>query len=434
MNIHLLRSAAVLSLIGICPSLAQPVVAAHPRFELRQETLLLDERIPIVISGLEPGREVEVRLRGWGDSPQWSSRATFAADAQGVVDLTRMAPLRGDYRGVDPMGLFWSAQRDPSAARAIAPRAPEARMPQPEAWQLTAAVDGAAVATAVVLRRAVAADVTMTLVHDHGLVGVFYQPSGEAPHPGVIVLSGSGGGVPSAASSPGGLASRGYAVLALAYFGVDGLPRSLHNIPLEYFGTALDWLSAQRSVDPRRIGVLGTSRGGELALLLASVFPQIRTVVAYVPSDVVWGGCCDSRNEASWTFGGRALTWVNPARPNDLFAAERAAIRVERIRGAVLLISGRRDQVWRSTEMADRVIARLRRSQFAFPYEHLAYNDAGHGIGRPYESTMEISRFVHPLTGRAISLGGTPAGTAKAREDSWSRILKFLDDNLRGAR
>jgi hypothetical protein len=29
-------------------------------------------------------------------------------------------------------------------------------------------------------------------------------------------------------------------------------------------------------------------------------------------------------------------------------------------------------------------------------------------------------------------LGGTPAGTAKAREDSWRHVLAFLDENLRG--
>ena len=429
-----LRVTGLLLLIGIRPTVAQPVAATHPRFELRQETVLMDEPIPIAVSGLVPGREVLVRLRGWGDSPQWSSSATFAADQQGIADLTRMAPLRGDYEGVDPMGLFWSARRDASAQGATpGPPAPEARVPTAEAWQLTAVVDGAVVATTTVWRRAVAADVTMTVVHERGLAGVFYQPPGEGRRPAVIVLSGSGGGVPPAASYPGGLASRGYAVLALAYFGVEGLPRSLHNIPLEYFGTALDWLSAQPSVDRERIGVLGVSRGGELALLLGSVFPQLRTVVAYVPSNVVWGGCCDSRDEASWTLGGHPLAWITPARSYDRLAMERAAIRVERIRGAVLLISGRQDQVWHSTEMADRVMARLRRNQFAFPYEHLAYSDAGHGVGRPYVSTMNIGHTIHPLTGRVMSLGGTPAGTAKAREDSWRHTLTFLDEHLRNS-
>src|ERR1019366_2276878 len=208
--------------------------------------------------------------------------------------------------GVDAMGLFWSARRD-----SVADRVPEAGDPNPppRKWQLVAEAGGAVVAETTVLRSAVAADVNVTMVRANGLVGAFYQRAGEERHPAVIVLSGSGGGVPPASGHAGGLASRGYAVLALAYFGAEGLPRSLSRIPLEYFGKALDWLAAQPAVDPSRIGLLGTSRGGELSLLLGSVFPQIKIVVAYVPSNVVWGGCCDSRIEPSWTIEGLPLAW-----------------------------------------------------------------------------------------------------------------------------
>ena len=397
---------------------------AQPAFHIAPKDALVDEPIAISVSGLRANDEVTIRTR----SLHWSSSATFVADAQGVADLTRIAPKRADYAGIDAMGLFWSATPG-SAARATGPPVADAQMPAPEEWELTAEVNGVAVAEDKVLRRFVAPDVTMTVVRDNGLVGVFYQPAGGGRHPAVIVLSGSGGGVPPASTQAGGLASRGYAVLALGYFGVRGLPRSLHNIPLEYFGTALDWLRVQPSVDAGRIAVLGTSRGGELALLLGSAFPQIKTVIAIVPSDVIWGGCCDVRNESSWTIGGRPLVW---AAPGDAYRNERAAIQVERIHGAVLLISGKRDQVWHSTEMSEHVIDRLHRNNFAYAYEHLAYDDAGHGIGRPYTSTMEINRAVHPLTRRVIALGGTPAGTAHARDDSWRHILAFLDDHLRG--
>src|SRR4029453_14100268 len=77
----------------------------------------------------------------------------------------------------------------------------------------------------------------------------------------MIVLPGSQGGVPGPGNHPGGLASHGYVVLALAYFNAEGLPPLLQNIPLEYFATAVDWLKSQASVDPGRIGVFGPSRG-----------------------------------------------------------------------------------------------------------------------------------------------------------------------------
>ena len=85
------------------------------------------------------------------------------------------------------------------------------------------------------------------------------------------------------------LAARGYAALALAYFGTEHLPPTLAEIPLEYFETALAWLARQPEVDPDRLGVAGVLRGGELALLLGATFPALRAVVADVPSPCAQG-------------------------------------------------------------------------------------------------------------------------------------------------
>ena len=211
-----------------------------------------------------------VTLRG-GEKEEWSSSATFLSGADGVVDLGRMAPASGSYRGVEADGAFLvRATRSKCAARHSRGR----KNPPPQTWQIAAQVDKAIVAETTVSRRAVAADVTVTMVRENGLVGAFYQPPGEGRHPAVIVLSGREADCRRHTSQAGGLASRGYAVLALAYFAAEGLPPSLSQIPLENFGTALDWLAAQPSVDASRIGVLGTSRGGELALLLGSVYPR----------------------------------------------------------------------------------------------------------------------------------------------------------------
>src|SRR5438128_7951447 len=134
---------------ALCLIAAALADVAH--FDIRPESALTDEPIAIVVSGLAPGSNVVIGLRGWGDSPQWSSTATFVADANGVIDLTRMAPVRGDYEGVDGMGLFWSTHRD-VAGRAERERRIDASMPPPEVWHLSASVDGALAATASVTR------------------------------------------------------------------------------------------------------------------------------------------------------------------------------------------------------------------------------------------------------------------------------------------
>jgi dienelactone hydrolase len=68
------------------------------------------------------------------------------------------------------------------------------------------------------------------------------------------------------------------------------LPPTLSNIPLEYFSTALKWMSAQPSVDASRVGVVGLSRGAELALLLGTIHPEVHAIVAYMPSNVICAG------------------------------------------------------------------------------------------------------------------------------------------------
>jgi dienelactone hydrolase len=99
----------------------------------------------------------------------------------------------------------------------------------------------------------------------------------------------------------------------------------------------------------------------------------------------------------------------------------------------VLLISGKDDGVWASSDMAEKIGDRLKRHRFGYPFESLVYDRAGHGITRPYTSTMALNTRRHPLSGRIVHLGGTPEGTAKAREDSWNRLLPFVNRHLRDA-
>src|SRR5437763_1684078 len=112
-------------------------------------------------------------------------------------------------------------------------------------------------------------------VADEGLVASLYLPDTAGKHPAVIVVSGSDGGIATASMYAEPLAALGYASLALAYFAMDGLPRDLVEIPLEYFKRAIDWLRAHPAVDGERIAIVGSSRGGEAALLVAATYPEI---------------------------------------------------------------------------------------------------------------------------------------------------------------
>lgn len=443
-------------------TLMLPRATTAQRFELSADTALVDEKIGIGVSGLAPGAMVTVHLVSQAPNATLKSSATFRADASGRVDLGRDPAVAGDYRGVHAMGLFWSATRDSAPTEPGPLRTPITRVPPPLLSILTAEVDGRVVATDTVWQLVMDRGVRLSAVRDSGLTGVFYQPPGPGPFPGIIVVGGSLGGLTPPRGPTGGLASRGYAVLSLAYFAAEGVPDRLGYIPLEYFERAIKWLAAQPPVDSTRIAIFGGSRGGELALILGATYPRLRVVVANLPSHVAWPGMMvDRLRTPAWTLSGKPLPYMDkPASPlaiarqagcrdlrdcpnrlglhnflamlEDEKAQEHAAIPVERINGPVLLVAGKSDSIWPSARMADRVAQRLKRHNFKHPVEYYAYEDAGHAIGRPYASTRGVGvRNRHPLSGNVNVAGGTPEGTAVASEDAWRRALEFLDKYLR---
>lgn len=425
-----MRPALLTLMIGLALS---PIASPGPGRQTAQLTItpdrvLVDERFQVTLDGLKPGQDVTIRVDG--NRGVWHSSATLRSDDRGRVEIA------------DPMRFIWSA----TGERLAAPPSPS-RVEQP--WVFIAEVDGRVIGSRTILRRAVSENVRIVPVRERGLVGTAYFPADAGRRPAVLVLPGSQGGIPGPGSPAGGLASRGYVVLGLAYFNVEGLPALLQNIPLEYFATAVEWLKSQPFVDPTRIGVLGTSRGGELALLLGSTYPSsFRAVVANVPSSVVWPGISDDSETPAWTLNGKPVVNVPgrftredlalsgrdrfSKRMNDSAALTRAAIPVERIAAPLLMFSAKDDQVWPSDIFAARVVERLEAHQFKYPVEHYSYENAGHMIARPYVPTSDVRRVnIHPVSKRPNMMGGTPEGQARANEDFWEKLLAFLGKYLR---
>ena len=409
-------------------SIASTTVSAQTaRLQITPETVLIDERIRVVLEGLTPRQDVVIRVDG--NRGQWKSSATFRADGRGRIEIP------------DPMRMIWSATGERPAGGAPPMLA--------QAWTFSAEVDGREIASQTVTRRTVAEHVRVVPVRERGLVGTAYYPPGAGPHPAMIVLPGSQGGIPGPGSHAGGLASRGFVVLALAYFNAEGLPPLLQNIPLEYFATAVDWLKAQPSVDGARVGLMGTSRGGELALLLGATYPSLfRAVVANVPSNVVWPGLSNDAEVPAWTLDGKPIVSVPGyfsqadlalsgrerflKRLQDKTAAARAEIPVERIGAPLLLFSGKDDQMWPSDLFAARVVERLKGRGFTHPVEHYSYENAGHQMTRPFVPTSDVRAVrIHPVSKRPNVMGGTPEGQARADEDAWGKLLAFLDKYVR---
>lgn len=251
----------------------------------------------------------------------------------------------------------------------------------------------------------------------HGLVGTLYRPLTSNPSPAVLCLGGSEGSAPTITARA--LAKEGFATLALAYCRAPGLPASIRRIPLEYCFSAMTWLQEQELIRTDYLAIRGFSRGAELALILGTLAPEIKAILAYSPS------CCahnwqDNQatlqdSDPSWTLGGEALRGRYLDRGYcPLHGGSGDLIPIEKLYGCLCLVSGDDDRMWQSTQSCRHLMEKLRRRSSFSEHLHLAYPNAGHSIGYP------------PPFLFSLAWGGTIEGNRFAVNDSWLRSIIFL--------
>ena len=183
---------------------------------------------------------------------------------------------------------------------------------------------------------------------------------------------------------------RGYAFLAIGYFGADGTPKELDRIAIEDVHSAILKAAEHPEINKKKIAIVGGSRGADLALLIASYYKDIDAVVGIVPSHVSFPAHTKELSTSSWTFGGKELPFVPVSEETvpflvnrdlrsafetmlkDKKAEQNAAIKVENIRGPILLLSATNDEIAPTTPMANKIIERLQTSNFKYCYRHYA--------------------------------------------------------------
>jgi dienelactone hydrolase len=373
-------------------------------------TTIVSSPVHLVVSGLDPGEAATLAVTSTDDHGYlWSSSASFHADGDGQIDLSRARPEGGSYAEVDGMGLFRSM--NPTGPAPLPTVLNPPGLNEIDRIVLTA---GSHKVTQLLVRQELGPGVVLTEKRTpaDSFYGDYFRPADLSKRkPAVLIFGGSEGGL-SGTPVAAQLASLGYPALAVAYFAEPGLPASLLNVPLEYFAGALTWLSQQPGVDPAHLVVYGVSRGSEAALLLGVDFPNlVHGVVALVPSAYV--NCsfpvCKS---SAWTLNGRPIPFTGSV-PDA-----QALIPVAKIQGPIFVDCGRYDSVWPSCAYSDQIKGEL---STGFPYRHpiLEFPEAGHGIGSlvPYINWFEAMNIQ----------GKNPNSDQLAREQAWPEFLKFLN-------
>jgi dipeptidyl aminopeptidase/acylaminoacyl peptidase len=121
------------------------------------------------------------------------------------------------------------------------------------------------------------------------LGGVLVRPDAAGPRPAIILLHGFQPAGTNGAALMAPMAVRfaalGYVALALSMRGwppSEGADDCGLRQP-DDVAAALEWLAGQSGVDPNRLGIVGLSQGGQVALLAGARSKRVRAIIAAYP-------------------------------------------------------------------------------------------------------------------------------------------------------
>ncbi len=409
---------------------------------------LADERVSISISELPPSGKVKISASlclPWAPDVPLESFAWFTADAAGQIDLSTQKPDNGCYNYVGSMGLIESVMNpDPHAIQKLGENI---SVDQSMFIDVTAEC-GLDHTSARLERQFKTPDIKCLSIRDEFVGDLFYSENSD--HKTIVNLVGSSGDLAALAPMSALLASRGFNVLSLTYFKAEGLPPALAEIPLEYFERVFAWLEKNPITHAKELMLLGTSKGGELALLLASRYPFIIRVAAFSPHAYCFQGL-NFKNVSSWTYQGEAIPYIR-LRNRVLFlnalncflrnqpfgfahtyrkglaaAANQEAtrIKIENAQADILLFAGRQDNMWNSYDGCVEIVEQLRKHNYPHAYDFFCYEKAGHQTYAPYIIPAGIiSMKMGPRL--TFTLGGTLETNAHAMADSWEKAIAFF--------
>ena len=247
-------------------------------------------------------------------------------------------------------------------------------------------------------------------VNSDGFNGAWYPATAQSNR-GLIIMLGDSAEDRMAKTGAKWLNEQGIHVMAMS---PDKKDYGHHNYPLERFDNAIAFMKAHGC---DKLGVVGASTTGMLALLAASYYPELSLTIAISPPDFVMEGFyCDGKdgmaerpgdNESSVSWQGQPLPYLPYAYRHpeywqkiqeeskaggDKVASrkmfdeserrhpiqEDERIKVENIHGRIIFIGGEDDVLWDTCKYIRRMAERLKALPHDCTFESWIYEHGTH--------------------------------------------------------
>eukprot|EP00833_Pecoramyces_ruminatium_P013104 jgi/Orpsp1_1/1187136/evm.model.d7180000055675.1 len=246
---------------------------------------------------------------------------------------------------------------------------------------------------------------TVFSVKEDGFFGELFQSEKKIYENKIfIICPSSRGDFESVKIIAKGISECGIDVLGINFYNAPDTPTTISHVPLEYAENAAKYL---KSVGYEKIGIWGISMGAVYALLCASYFPDlISLVVAASPMYYVLPAVDSNKNislegsafsyrgkdipfepyRQSMTFFKNFYETIKHLEPNLSYlydpimgnVPEEHIIPVEKMKARVIIISGKLDNLWPSTQSGELIMKRLKEHHYAYPYEHIICEYGSH--------------------------------------------------------
>jgi esterase/lipase len=281
------------------------------KIEISNIETLVVEKIKIKVLELSPNSKLRISLKmelPWCIGEEYSSYGVFISDEKGEVDLDLVKPVEGTYEANDSMGLIYSLKKSRTEGKNIAEN-----ISIDEPMIMNIVFESSDEKKEINLKRLFKTeDVIIKNISEKEFNGtLFYKV--KSNNKTVLMLNGSDGNMQALALMVAPLASEGFNVLMAPYFASQGLPDKIEKIPLEYFEKIFKWIETNEITKSKEIFLHGTSKGGELALLLASRYKQIKKVVAVEPHAYCFqalNGMMSGNNVSAWSYKGDSIPYI----------------------------------------------------------------------------------------------------------------------------
>lgn len=247
-------------------------------------------------------------------------------------------------------------------------------------------------------------------VEQDGYCGAWY-PYPQGSHKGIILMLGDSATDRLAISGAKWLHKQGCHVMAMS---PEPKNYGHHNYPLERFEKAITFMKSQGCT---KLGIMGASTTGMLALIASSYYPELTLTVAFSPSDFVMEGFYQDGKDGAHERPGEGestVSWRGEPLPylpfayrhpeywqrlkeeakagGDMIASrqmfiesekrhplqEEEMIKVERIKGKIICIGTEDDVLWDTCHYIRRMEKRLNERQHDCQFESWLYEHGTH--------------------------------------------------------